>query len=413
MKNLSISIKLALISVPAFAALVILSFLFVANLRWVNDNTNRTLYDDLFVPEAALLNADRDFYQAYVAENELTILREQNKMQGAAGTSEELANDFNENVKQVEERVTSAFNSIRANTELYSVFKHPTAGVTLQELENQFFSDFNSWCETADPAKGAKSPEEHLAMFSAARENINLMTELFEAYAEQSSAKMKEDIIELSNELLIIVVIVSAFMIMVSVYVILYIRRNLLYISKISKRIAQGELRLEIDKKRYSKDEIGQLSQAMGQILVRLAEYSCYIDEITRSLSTMEKGDMRINLTYAYEGEFSSIKKALLGISDMLNRTLSTINTAANYVSLGSSQVSDGAQALASGAAEQSSTIQQLNVSAKIVAQQAAESYTNIKTAVQYVEEASINANKSDEHMAQLTAAMSDIGTAS
>ncbi len=62
------------------------------------------LYDELFVPEAALLNADRDFYQAYAAESELLLLKKQGKKSGPAGTVESLLEDFNDNAAQVRAR---------------------------------------------------------------------------------------------------------------------------------------------------------------------------------------------------------------------------------------------------------------------------------------------------------------------
>lgn len=409
MKNLPISIKLLAITIPALLALIILSYLFINNLRTVNAETNKTLYDELFIPEAALLNADRDFYQAYVAENERILLQEQNKSSGPAGTAEELQSDFTENAAQVEERVHEAYENIRSNPDLYASFTHPEAGLTMQELEQQFLDQFDAWRSTAEDSNRT----EHLTQFGAARENINLMTELLEAYAQHSSSEISQRIATLTTASMSAVLIVTIILIALSVFVILYIKRNLSYITGISKRIAQGELKLKIDEKRYSKDEVGQLCRAMGQILLRLGEYSSYIDEITQSLTTMESGDMRISLQQAYEGEFASIKKALLGISSMLNQTLTVINTAAEQVSAGASQVSDGAQALASGASEQAAAIDQLSASANLVAGQASENLTNVMTAVQYVSQASQNIQDGGTHMTQLTAAMSNIGTVS
>jgi hypothetical protein len=86
MKNLSITKKLLLINTPAMAALIILSLVFIFMMGSVNQNTQQMLYEDLFIPTSALLNADRDLYQAYVAEDALALLRthdsaqEQSKM---------------------------------------------------------------------------------------------------------------------------------------------------------------------------------------------------------------------------------------------------------------------------------------------------------------------------------------------
>jgi methyl-accepting chemotaxis protein len=413
MKNIPITIKLLLIILPALIMLVVLSAIFVDNLKSVNEDTNKTLYDELFVPEAALLNADRDFYQAYVAEDELSILREQNKKTGPAGTIESLTDDFNTNAEQVKTRISSAFESIKQNEDLYQVYKHPEVGVTLKELEEQFFVYYNAWLSSADTENGVKDVEQHLGQFNAARDSINLMTELLEAYTEKSSANIRQYISNLISKSTVLVVVLIVVLLFFSILFILYIRKNLAYVTSISKRIAQGELKLQINEKKYSKDEIGQLCRAMGQILVRLGEYSGYIEEITSVLKTMEKGDMRIQLMRAYEGEFSTIKTALQGISSMLNQTLSVINSASVQVSTGASQVSSSAQALASGSSEQASTIEQLSASITLVANQASENYNNVITAAEYAELASKNVKDGDEQMNQFTVAMNNIGKAS
>ncbi len=413
MKNLPISIKLLFISVPALAALIALSLFLIRSMEAVNEDSNTILYDELFVPEAALLNADRDFYQAYAAEAELSLLKKQGKKSGPAGTTESLLKDFNDNAAQVKERFELAFESIKGNAELYSEFRHPGEDVTLEELEAQFAKDYEAWLSTSDPENGAADPELHLQQFGAARGSINLMTEILEAYALQSSESIAGRIKALSFKSLALAAAVAALLIVISVLMTLYIRRSLAYITGISKRIAQGELKLQIDERRYSRDEIGQLARAMGQILARLGEYSGYIEEISAALKTMEKGDMRIKLTRAYEGEFASIKAALLGISGMLNNTLSIISRAASQVSAGAEQVSGGAQALASGASEQASTIEQLGASVTLVASQAADNLSSVVRAAEYTEEAGRNVREGDRQMERLAEAMDNIGKAS
>jgi methyl-accepting chemotaxis protein len=100
------------------------------------------------------------------------------------------------------------------------------------------------------------------------------MTEILEAYALQSSEGITSRIKALSFKSLAIAAAAAAFLLIISVLMIAYIRSNLAYITGISKRIAQGELKLQIDERRFSRDEIGQLTRAMGQILARLGEYS-------------------------------------------------------------------------------------------------------------------------------------------
>lgn len=418
MKNLSITTKLLLLSIPALIALIVISLVLIFNMRTVNEETERTLYDELFVPATALINADRDFYQAYVAEDELRLLRAKS-VDGSVSTEvlEQIKADFIENSDQVKTRIDDAYATIQTNQNLYEVFQHPTTGLTMKALYDSFNLNYSQWMNSNDVisnlANGDSATKSHLATFEAARENINLMTELLEAYASQSRTYIEASVTKTSVSALIVVGVITILIILLTITVIAYLKGSISYINGISKRIAQGELNLTINEKYYAKDEVGQLSRSMGQILNRLGEYYNYILEITSVLDTMKRGDMKVRLTHAYEGEFALIKEALLEISSSLNHTLSTINTAAEQVNIGASQVASGAQALAAGSAEQASSIEQLSASVARIADQAAENSANVKVATQYVAQTNDSVMDGSEHMKQLTAAMENIGVSS
>lgn len=412
MKNMSITLKLLLISIPSLIALIAISIVFIFELDSVNNNTQTALYDQLFLPTAALLNADRDFYQAYIAEDELLILRAKSGTI-PADKKESLSNDFNENAQQVQTRLENAYAQIADSSNLYEGFQHPTTGLTLKQLQEQFTENYVSWLNSYDPVTGAGDYNAHIAAFGAARENINAMTELLEAYAEHSTNVIQGQIANTTRVSLSVVGIIVLALSLLAVSVLLYLKKTIQYITGISRRIAQGELTLSINEKTFSKDELGQLSHAMGQILARLAEYYNYICEITQVLDTMKQGDMRIRLAQSYEGEFAAIKTGLLGISSSLNHTLSLIDIAAEQVSTGAAQVSSGAQALAAGSTEQAASIEELSASVADIAQQAVENSSNVKLANLYVEKSGEGIQTGNSHMQQLTQAMADIGSAS
>lgn len=175
--------------------------------------------------------------------------------------------------------------------------------------------------------------------------------------------------------------------------------------------IADG--RLDITAQVRSRDETGQLADALNRTVVQLNQYIGYIREITQVLTTMASGDMRIELLQDYKGEFAPIKAALLQISDSLNRTLLLIRTTADEVNTGADQVSSGAQVLASGSTEQSSTVEELSASIVSVADQAKQNATGVKTASQYVDDAGVYLNQSLQHMQRLNSSMNEISESS
>ena len=131
-----------------------------------------------------------------------------------------------------------------------------------------------------------------------------------------------------------------------------------------SLRKAVGEVaggNLDVEVSVSSRDETGQLAQEFALMTDQLRNYHGYIQEITAALDTMAAGDMRVSLQYEYSGEFAPLKRALLGISASLNRTLSAIDQIGAQVNSGAEQVSGAAQALAAGATQQAASVEELS----------------------------------------------------
>lgn len=209
------------------------------------------------------------------------------------------------------------------------------------------------------------------------------------------------------NIFLVALVVVAAVILVISRQIVAPIKK----LTKTADLIAEGNLNVAIDID--SADETGQMGKALNRTVVQLRRYTSYIREITRTLQSMAKGDMRIHLEEDYVGEFASIRTAFGEISTSLNRALHLINDAAEQVSLGADQVSQGAQALAAGSAEQAATIEELSASITIIADQAVENSENVRTATQFIEKTSLDVTSGNEHMAHLTAAMSKISSSS
>jgi methyl-accepting chemotaxis protein len=179
-------------------------------------------------------------------------------------------------------------------------------------------------------------------------------------------------------------------------------------ISEAARRLSRGELDIQIQ--HSPNDELGDLASAFRTTISTLQSY---IGDISDKLGQMSRGDMRVQVEMDYIGDFAAIKQAMENISASLNRTLQTINTAAEQVSIGSSQVAAGAQALATGSTEQASSLEELTASIGKIAEQAIQNASNVKTAAGYVDQAAEGARTGNEHMEQLTQAMSEIGSVS
>ncbi len=257
-KNLKVSKKLWIMVAPAIVALILLLLLFVFRSNEISNQSKQALYDEVFVSTALILNADRDYYQAAVAEKEI-ILSGDNL---PADRKEQLIADYYENIDQTLDRITEALDNLKENQKLYNEFTHSTANVTLAELRESFSADFQTWQQAYKIEDGSGDIDAKLSAFDAAREEINVMTELLEEYGDKISSDIQN---EVKSSIMLSVVVIIIIIILLSVFAILiiqYLRNNILNITKDMDKLANNDLSFE-PHTLTSKDELGTLSSSV------------------------------------------------------------------------------------------------------------------------------------------------------
>jgi len=407
LKNIPISVKLWLIIVPAIISLTALLYYFSYRSNRISAELTTLFYDELYLSSSKILNADRDFYQAAIAEKEIVLSRP------SGDALQALVDAFKENTQQVQERLSSALESLKGNTALYSEFLHPTANVTLEELYAEFKSNFSAWQGSYALESGSGDLTAHNAYFDAAREDINLITELLDEYAMAESTAISEDIRQSVRVSVMIILAVILTVLTFAVLMIRYFQTNIKYITKVSQRIAGGELSLQVDEKRMSRDEIGRLCSATGQILNQLNAYVAYINEVTLVLHKMAEGHIRIQLAQDYSGQFKPIKDAIEKFSASLGKTLRSIRSTAEAVKNGASAIASGAQNLSQGTTEQASTVEELSASLDELSSQTNLNARNAETAKETANTAKTYASSGKEQMDEMLAAMDSINASS
>lgn len=197
--------------------------------------------------------------------------------------------------------------------------------------------------------------------------------------------------------------------------VILLVRRIIIRpvrrIDDVARRIAQGELQASIDYQ--SNDEFGELAGNFNETVSQLRRYVDYIDEISEVLGEMSKGNLEVQLTYDYVGEFAKVKQSLLEISKSLSTTLGEIDRVAKEVTVGSEQVACGAQSLSQGAAEQASSVQELAATLADISTQIEQNAQSSGQASQKANEVKREIEVSNQRMQRMLTAMSDISACS
>jgi len=431
LKNLKISKKLILIIAPAIIAMIALLIAYYSASFSTYNQAKIIYYDNLFTTECYLLNADRDYYQSELAQNKAFFARE-------SATAEEMKtyiSDRTSNLGEVRMHLGNAESAIKKIPMLYNNFTCKSISATLkdngiaidkkldrtltdndltfQQLYKDFTDELNTWEKAYDPETGEGDYATADKAFVKARDNLKNMTDLQIAFSTLQSYQLKKSLESQTQKTAIVVAFVLLLISILSTLIVRYLRNNIKYITGISQRVAQGELSIQIDEAKITHDEIGQLCDATGQILVQLNEYDSYIKEITQVLDTMASGDMRITLSKNYNGEFSAIKDALVRISSSLNQTLTKIADSSEQVDSGARQVSNGAHALAQGTTEQASTIQELSASISDISEAARKNAANVRQAADDVGHTVSGIEESSTYMNQMLNSMNNIDKSS
>ncbi len=151
-----------------------------------------------------------------------------------------------------------------------------------------------------------------------------------------------------------------------------------------------------------SEDEIGQLADALRGTTKNLSDY---VNEISAILQRMATGDLTEDSDEITDflGDFASIKESFVHILKRFNSTLTNIQTSADEVEEGANGISQSSQALAEGATDQTSAIQQLDATVTSVANMATESARETQQAYDDIQKTVSDAEQEKEKVKELT----------
>lgn len=159
-----------------------------------------------------------------------------------------------------------------------------------------------------------------------------------------------------------------------------------------------------------SKDETGILADATKELVDRL---KTVIVQISTLLGNIAEGNLDVEYTREFSGDFAALHTSSSKIIDSLNDAFHLIGESANQVDSGSDQVSAGAQALSQGATEQASSIQELAATINDISNQVKKNADNAKKAREESEQQENNLKTSNVKMQDMVSAMDKINVKS
>ena len=321
------------------------------------------------------------------------------KIDSAAEKLQQSTANMNKNLAEVKKVIVndkelSVYNTIKENLDKYDDICNRVVSLA---KENK-----NAEARTLLEGEGAVVLDK---VSSAMEELLNLKTttgvELRKNLSTQISATIA----------LIIVVILISFIIsiLIAVKISKQISKPVKEMADAAQNLAVGNLNVNITKI-DSQNEIGQLSSAFSETISSL---KAYISEIKLALSKISDGDLTVQASMEFKGDFVEIQDSLYNITSSLNETLENIYRSSEQVSVGSKQVSDASQALAQGATEQASSIQELSASMTEISSHVKENAEHTENASKNVNEVASEIEASNKHMDNMVDAMSQISESS
>ncbi len=207
-----------------------------------------------------------------------------------------------------------------------------------------------------------------------------------------------------------VVFLLLALVCMVSLvlYVMKCVIQPILIITEKTLPLQQGELELDIGYS--SKNELGTLAKTIEDSIHRIHEY---VLDINRVMGELSGGNFDVGTSMDYIGDFRTIEESLGTFTEALSGAMDNIGQAEKRVAGHAEQLSSGAQALAQGATEQASAVQQLYAT---VADLTKSSEKNVAAAAQARNSAQLTSEQvtlSSKQMEEMVLAMQDIAEAS
>lgn len=176
------------------------------------------------------------------------------------------------------------------------------------------------------------------------------------------------------------------------------------------KSLSEGDLTSERENVKVPGDEVGRVIEGFDATQAMLKDY---IGDIAMVLDNITKGNLDVEVTKEYKGDFGEIKENLNKIIDSLNATFTKANDASGNLLEGAHQVENASQALAQASTEQASAVVQITSSIENIAKSTADNTEDVLKVNDLTQKAKTEADAGNEQMNRMVEAMNEINEAS
>jgi len=263
--DLSIRSKIFLILVSAVIGFGVFASWAIASSN-SNQNNQTKMLKSARAAEEAILNADRDLYQAYTAVQKIVL---------GENTKEEIDSQiafFNDNIKTAKERVLKSRNQMEETKNEWIEFTGEISNQTAFQIFDKINPEIDEWVAVSNLSIENKAFAENWDdSFNVPRDDLdeitNLLSEATLANEEKYEAKRKYVVINISIGLIILLALIFV----LGYIIIKNISKPLISVVEMIQDIEKGHLKKRLNLSR--KDEIGKLANTMDHYADDLQKY--------------------------------------------------------------------------------------------------------------------------------------------
>lgn len=323
MQKLKIKGKLLLMALPLVVLMIFITAFYSMRMNKVYSESQELYYDQLYTVNSTLINADRDFYQAYTAMLQYLNFSEYI----TKAEADQYLKDYRENIDQTTERVGEVMAIVDEHPELREAKKDD---FTMDSEYEKFTANITKLTGTYNPETGAGDIETFDKVFNDTRDNISNMEDLIEEFAVVSEAELQSSIaasILTTNILVVIVLVVIAALVF---WVIQYIQKSTISVAENISYIAEKDLSHKIEEIE-GKDEIAQLSRAASSLQEQFLHMISMLKSSSDELSQSSK--MMANNTSESVQHMENIDHAASELANTATETANDITQIAGEIS--------------------------------------------------------------------------------
>ena len=245
--------------------------------------------------------------------------------------------------------------------------------------------------------------------------NLSTLVGLLDQVVERSTtlsneytARMNSTITFMHISTCVCLVLALGGLISLVMYVMKYVVQPIVGITEQVRPLKEGNLSLKLTY--HSENELGELTKTLEESMKRISEY---VEDIDRVMAELAGGNFDVGTSARYIGDFQPIEDALgrftVSISDAMKGIVKAERTVASHAE----QLSGGAQALAQGATDQASAVEELYATVDEISRSASKNVEAVADARHNAQLTSEQVSLSSDQMEKMVAAMGDIAEAS